>query len=146
MRELAEKIRVFTETDPGVEINGISGRALVIRSGSVGSWCRDPCVNALVWKSMWKGPGNMISGRALVYVSGSVLGPWCRIRISGRALGSGPGGSGTVVVPLCRDRYPFIHPCGGEQVWDKLLAQGNSSGQGGIRTKDLSIPNPASYH
>ncbi|KAH3860665.1 hypothetical protein DPMN_023576 [Dreissena polymorpha] len=33
-----------------------------------------------------------------------------------------------------------------EQMWDKFLAQGNSSGQGGIRTRDLSIPTPASYH
>ncbi|KAH3849866.1 hypothetical protein DPMN_092270 [Dreissena polymorpha] len=31
-------------------------------------------------------------------------------------------------------------------MWDKFLAQENSSGQGGIRTRDLSIPKPASYH
>ncbi|KAH3836912.1 hypothetical protein DPMN_110288 [Dreissena polymorpha] len=43
-------------------------------------------------------------------------------------------------------RYPFIHLGGEEQMWDKFLAQGNSSGQGGIRTRDLSIPKPASYH
>ncbi|KAH3891762.1 hypothetical protein DPMN_015869 [Dreissena polymorpha] len=43
-------------------------------------------------------------------------------------------------------RYPFIHLGGEEQRWDKFLAQGNSSGQGGIRTRDISIPNPASYH
>ncbi|KAH3786933.1 hypothetical protein DPMN_165051 [Dreissena polymorpha] len=42
--------------------------------------------------------------------------------------------------------YPFIHLGGEEQMWDKFLAQGNSSGQGGIRTRDLSIPKPASYH
>ncbi|KAH3713736.1 hypothetical protein DPMN_073538 [Dreissena polymorpha] len=28
-------------------------------------------------------------------------------------------------------------------MWDKFLAQGNASGQGGIRTRDLSIPKPA---
>ncbi|KAH3818850.1 hypothetical protein DPMN_120648 [Dreissena polymorpha] len=44
------------------------------------------------------------------------------------------------------ERYPFIHLGGEEQLWDKFLAQGNSSGQGGIRTRDLSIPKPASYH
>ena len=31
-------------------------------------------------------------------------------------------------------------------MWDKFLAQGNYSGQGGIRTRDLSIPKPAFYH
>ncbi|KAH3736087.1 hypothetical protein DPMN_042647 [Dreissena polymorpha] len=35
---------------------------------------------------------------------------------------------------------------GEEQTWDKFLAQENYSGQGGIRTWDLSIPTPASYH
>ncbi|KAH3858432.1 hypothetical protein DPMN_101055 [Dreissena polymorpha] len=43
-------------------------------------------------------------------------------------------------------RYPFIHLGGEEHMWDKFLAQGNSSGQGGIRTRDLTIPKPASYH
>ncbi|KAH3772681.1 hypothetical protein DPMN_174023 [Dreissena polymorpha] len=43
-------------------------------------------------------------------------------------------------------RYPFIHLGGEEQMWDKFLAQGNSSGQGGIRTRDFSIPKPASNH
>ncbi|KAH3883168.1 hypothetical protein DPMN_007120 [Dreissena polymorpha] len=42
--------------------------------------------------------------------------------------------------------YPLIHLGGEDQMWDKFLAQGNSSGQGGIRTRDLSIPKPASYH
>ncbi|KAH3750798.1 hypothetical protein DPMN_185332, partial [Dreissena polymorpha] len=42
--------------------------------------------------------------------------------------------------------YPFIHLGGEEQMWDKFPAQGNYSGQGGIRTWDLSIPTPASYH
>ncbi|KAH3794835.1 hypothetical protein DPMN_148373 [Dreissena polymorpha] len=43
-------------------------------------------------------------------------------------------------------RYPFMHLGGEEQLWDKFLAQGNFSGQGGIRTRDLSIPEPASCH
>ncbi|KAH3788883.1 hypothetical protein DPMN_167047 [Dreissena polymorpha] len=45
-----------------------------------------------------------------------------------------------------KTRYPFIHLGAEEQMWDKFLAQENSSGQGKIRTRDLSIPNPASYH
>ncbi|KAH3700588.1 hypothetical protein DPMN_075567 [Dreissena polymorpha] len=45
-----------------------------------------------------------------------------------------------------RPRYPFIHFSGEEKMWDKCLAQGKSSGQGGIRTRNLSIPTPASYH
>ncbi|KAH3864211.1 hypothetical protein DPMN_027227 [Dreissena polymorpha] len=43
-------------------------------------------------------------------------------------------------------RYPFVHLGGEELLWDKFLDQGNSSGQGGIRARDLSIPKPASYH
>ncbi|KAH3829490.1 hypothetical protein DPMN_131486 [Dreissena polymorpha] len=45
-----------------------------------------------------------------------------------------------------RRLYPFIHLGGEGQMWDKFLAQRNSSGQGGIRTRDFSIPKPASYH
>ncbi|KAH3740769.1 hypothetical protein DPMN_047480 [Dreissena polymorpha] len=43
--------------------------------------------------------------------------------------------------PNCTHLY---HLGGEEQLWDKFLAQGNSSGQGRIRTRDLSIPKPAS--
>ncbi|KAH3819759.1 hypothetical protein DPMN_121503 [Dreissena polymorpha] len=42
--------------------------------------------------------------------------------------------------------YPFIHLGGEEQMWDKFIAQENSSDQGGIRTRDLSISKPASHH
>ncbi|KAH3829489.1 hypothetical protein DPMN_131485 [Dreissena polymorpha] len=45
-----------------------------------------------------------------------------------------------------RRLYPFIHLGGEVQMWDKFLAQRNASGQGGIRTRDFSIPKPASYH
>ncbi|KAH3776464.1 hypothetical protein DPMN_177889 [Dreissena polymorpha] len=51
----------------------------------------------------------------------------------------------TVLASRTKILYPFIHLGGEEQMWDKFLAQGNSSGLGGIRTRDLSIPTPASY-
>ncbi|KAH3804780.1 hypothetical protein DPMN_133068 [Dreissena polymorpha] len=46
-------------------------------------------------------------------------------------------------IGLFPSQVPMV---GEEQMWDKFLAEGNSSGQGGIRTRDLSIPKPASYH
>ncbi|KAH3878785.1 hypothetical protein DPMN_002684 [Dreissena polymorpha] len=48
-------------------------------------------------------------------------------------------------IGLFPSQVPIYTP-GEEQLWDTFLAQGNSSGHGGIRTRDLLIPKPASYH
>ncbi|KAH3814383.1 hypothetical protein DPMN_142879 [Dreissena polymorpha] len=49
-------------------------------------------------------------------------------------------------IGLFPSQVPMYTPGWIEQMWYKILSQGNSSGQGGIRTRDLSIPKPASYH
>ena len=50
------------------------------------------------------------------------------------------------IIKLCPHRYPFKHLGRVEQREVNFLLKEINNGPGGIRTHDLSVPKPASYH